>query len=53
MKLRNRGISDYGLLIHLSDLIMGSFVHGTQGHSTIYESDNVYKYVDMLYNILN
>jgi hypothetical protein len=43
MKLRNRGISDYGLLIHLSDLIIGSFVHGTQGHSTIYESDNVYK----------
>ncbi|KAL6611937.1 hypothetical protein LY90DRAFT_409958 [Neocallimastix californiae] len=41
MKLRNRGISDYGLLIHLSDLIIGSFVHGTQGHSTIYESDNM------------
>ncbi|ORX41699.1 hypothetical protein BCR36DRAFT_375077 [Piromyces finnis] len=43
MKLRNHGITDYGLLIHLSDLIIGSFVHGTQGHSTIYESDNVYK----------
>ncbi len=43
MKLRNRGISDYGLLIHLSDLIIGNFVYGTQGHSTIYESDEVYK----------
>ncbi|OUM59642.1 hypothetical protein PIROE2DRAFT_46874, partial [Piromyces sp. E2] len=51
MKLRNRGISDYGLLIHLSDLIMGSFVHGTQGHSTIYESDNVYNKFNALHKL--
>ncbi|PVU90391.1 hypothetical protein BB559_004671 [Furculomyces boomerangus] len=43
-KIRNAGISDYGLAIHLSSAIAGSIWSGSvSGHSTIYEEPNVYK----------
>ncbi|PVV03151.1 hypothetical protein BB560_002382 [Smittium megazygosporum] len=44
IKLRNAGISDLGLSIHISDAIAGSIWPGSvSGHSTIYEETQVYK----------
>ncbi|KAL7746520.1 hypothetical protein RI367_008170 [Sorochytrium milnesiophthora] len=42
IKLRNHGLSDYDLLVHLSDTVAGSVYSGTQGHSTLYEEPDVY-----------
>ena len=41
LKLRNRGISDHGLLRELSAPLAGSLVGG-DGHSRIYDEDGVY-----------
>ncbi|KAJ2993015.1 hypothetical protein HDV02_002709 [Globomyces sp. JEL0801] len=43
LKLRNEGLTDHGILIHLSDALQGSiYGFGTQGHSAIYEEENTY-----------
>ena len=42
LKLRNLGLSDRDLLVHLSDLIAGNLYFGTQGHSSVYEEEGVY-----------
>jgi hypothetical protein len=43
LKLRNYGLSDHGLVFHLSEVLMGNiYGFGTQGHSAIYEEDNTY-----------
>ncbi|KAI9141036.1 hypothetical protein BKA69DRAFT_1028899 [Paraphysoderma sedebokerense] len=42
LKLRNYGLSDYDLLVHLSDVVAGSIYTGTQGHSTLYDEVAVY-----------
>lgn len=43
LKLRNKGISDFGLVVILSDLLAGSiYGFGTQGHSALYEEDDTY-----------
>ena len=42
LRLRNAGISDKGLCVHLSDFLQGSLFGGTQGHSTLYEEINTY-----------
>eukprot|EP00842_Homolaphlyctis_polyrhiza_P002610 jgi/Hompol1/334/HPOL_005282-RA len=44
LKLRNAGLSDYGLIVHLSDLLQGNiYGFGTQGHYALYEEENTYK----------
>ncbi|KAG5462545.1 MAG: hypothetical protein BJ554DRAFT_4669 [Olpidium bornovanus] len=40
LRLRNAGLSDHGLIVHLSEAVAGS-LYGT-GHSTIYEENEVY-----------
>ncbi|KAJ1538893.1 hypothetical protein HK405_013407 [Cladochytrium tenue] len=41
--LRNCGISDRGLIVHLSDYVAGNvYGFGTQGHQTLYEETNTY-----------
>lgn len=43
LKLKNQGIPDHGLLVHLSDCLAGSiYGFGTQGHSAIYEFSETY-----------
>ncbi|KAJ3252028.1 hypothetical protein HK104_007337, partial [Borealophlyctis nickersoniae] len=43
LKLRNAGLSDHDLAIHLSEPLAGNvYGFGTQGHSVIYEELNVY-----------
>jgi hypothetical protein len=43
LKLRNNGISDHDIVVHLSEFIAGNFYgFGTQGHSTLYEELNTY-----------
>ncbi len=43
LKLRNRGLDDHGILVHLSEFIAGSlYGFGTQGHSTLYDETNTY-----------
>lgn len=42
LRLRNYGIPDHGLAVHLSEAVAGSLYSGTQGHSTIYEDIGVY-----------
>jgi hypothetical protein len=42
VRLRNRGIWDHGLLVHLSEVVAGSLISGTQGHSSVYEEADVY-----------
>ncbi|KAJ3303152.1 hypothetical protein HDV03_004140 [Kappamyces sp. JEL0829] len=43
LKLRNRGLDDYGLVLHLSDFLAGSiYGFGTQGHSAVYEESQTY-----------
>lgn len=38
LKLKNLGVRDYGLLVHLSDTLAGSiYGFGTQGHSALYD----------------
>lgn len=38
LKLRNFGLDDYGLVVHLSDAVQGNiYGWGTQGHQVIYE----------------
>ena len=41
--LRNYGISDNGLLMHLSEILTGSIYSGVE-HSTIYDEIKVYQY---------
>ncbi|KAL1923806.1 uncharacterized protein VTP21DRAFT_8786 [Calcarisporiella thermophila] len=41
LRLRNNGISDHGLLLHLSEALGGS-IYSDQAHSTIYEELEVY-----------
>ncbi|KAF9361213.1 hypothetical protein BGX26_005037 [Mortierella sp. AD094] len=40
LRLRNAGVDDHGILVHLSEAIAGS-LYG-EGHSTIYEERDVY-----------
>ncbi|KAF9175233.1 hypothetical protein BGX20_007383 [Mortierella sp. AD010] len=40
LRLRNAGVDDHGVLVHLSEVIAGS-LYG-EGHSTIYEERDVY-----------
>ncbi|KAF9088232.1 hypothetical protein BGX23_007548 [Mortierella sp. AD031] len=40
LRLRNSGVDDHGVLVHLSEVIAGS-IYG-EGHSTIYEEREVY-----------
>ncbi|KAI8926790.1 hypothetical protein BC831DRAFT_399503 [Entophlyctis helioformis] len=43
LKLRNAGLSDHGLVVHLSDVLAGNiYGFGTQGHYAIYEEENTY-----------
>ncbi|KAJ3016157.1 hypothetical protein HKX48_004179 [Thoreauomyces humboldtii] len=43
LKLRNAGLADHDLIVHLSDIITGNvYGFGTQGHSAIYEEMNTY-----------
>ncbi|KAI9015546.1 hypothetical protein DFJ74DRAFT_609352 [Hyaloraphidium curvatum] len=42
VRLRNRGIWDHGLLVHLSEVVAGSLISGTQGHSSVYEEPDCY-----------
>ncbi|KAF9586455.1 hypothetical protein BGW38_004715 [Lunasporangiospora selenospora] len=41
LRLRNAGVDDHGILVHLSEAIAGSLYYG-DGHSTIYEEREVY-----------
>ncbi|KAJ1967481.1 hypothetical protein H4R34_006385 [Dimargaris verticillata] len=43
LRLRNHGLRDHDLVVHLSDAIAGSLYTGTQGHSTIYNDRKVYE----------
>jgi hypothetical protein len=44
LKLRNFGLDDYGLVVHLSDILQGNiYGFGTQGHYALYEELNTYK----------
>ncbi|KAF9572626.1 hypothetical protein EC968_009618 [Mortierella alpina] len=40
LRLRNSGVDDHGVLVHLSEVVAGS-IYG-EGHSTIYEEREVY-----------
>ncbi|KAG0305820.1 hypothetical protein BGZ98_003536, partial [Dissophora globulifera] len=40
LRLRNAGVDDHGILVHLSEVIAGSLY--SEGHSTIYEEREVY-----------
>ena len=40
LRLRNSGLDDHGVLVHLSEVVAGS-IYG-EGHSTIYEEREVY-----------
>lgn len=42
LRLKNAGLSDHDLLIHLSDVLAGSLYALEGGHSTIYEELGVY-----------
>ncbi|KAI8799301.1 hypothetical protein BJ742DRAFT_846737 [Cladochytrium replicatum] len=43
LKIRNAGMSDQGLLVHLSDVLAGNlYGFGTQGHATVYGDLGVY-----------
>ena len=42
LKLRNAGIPDHGLLVHVSEVLAGSIYALEGGHSTIYEELDVY-----------
>lgn len=42
LNLRNAGLSDHGLLTHLSEVLAGNLYAFEGGHSTIYEELNVY-----------
>lgn len=43
LKLRNYGLSDYGLVVHLSEALQGNiYGFGTQGHQAIYEEAKTY-----------
>jgi hypothetical protein len=43
LKLRNKGLSDYGLSIHVSRLISGTILSGMgKSHSSLYEEEEVY-----------
>ena len=43
LKLRNYGFTDYGLIVQLSDILLGNiYGFGTQGHSAIYSDINTY-----------
>ncbi|KAJ3269502.1 hypothetical protein HDV01_001348 [Terramyces sp. JEL0728] len=43
LKLRNKGLTDYGLITQLSDYVAGNiYGFGTQGHSAIYEELDTY-----------
>lgn len=42
LRLRNLGLSDHGLVTHLSEVLAGSIYVIEGGHSTIYEELNVY-----------
>lgn len=44
LKLRNLGVPDHGLIRELSSPLAGSLYSG-EGHSRIYEEDEVYEYV--------
>ncbi|KAI8085179.1 uncharacterized protein BX664DRAFT_266778 [Halteromyces radiatus] len=43
LRLRNAGLSDHGLLLHISDVLAGNLYAWEGGHSTIYEETSVYK----------
>ena len=46
LKLRNHGLYDHDLLVHLSEYVAGSlYGFGTKGHSTLYDELNTYSYV--------
>ncbi|KAF9928350.1 hypothetical protein FBU30_002431 [Linnemannia zychae] len=40
LRLRNSGVDDHGILVHLSEVVAGSIY--SEGHSTIYEEREVY-----------
>ncbi|CAO3652134.1 unnamed protein product [Cunninghamella blakesleeana] len=42
LELKNAGLSDHGLLTHLSEVLAGNLYALEGGHSTIYEEVNVY-----------
>ncbi|KAI8061751.1 hypothetical protein BC940DRAFT_244920 [Gongronella butleri] len=42
LRLRNAGLSDHGLLVHISDVLAGNLYAWEGGHSTIYEEPDVY-----------
>ncbi|KAJ2964994.1 hypothetical protein NQZ79_g146 [Umbelopsis isabellina] len=42
LRLRNAGVSDHGLLIHISEVLAGNLYALEGGHSTIYEEVEVY-----------
>ncbi|KAI9245364.1 hypothetical protein BDA99DRAFT_447900 [Phascolomyces articulosus] len=42
LRLRNAGIPDHGLLVHVSEVLAGSIYAFEGGHSTIYEEVDVY-----------
>ncbi|KAI9029069.1 hypothetical protein CLU79DRAFT_696448 [Phycomyces nitens] len=42
LRLRNAGLSDHGLLTHISEVLAGNLYALEGGHSTIYEDLNVY-----------
>ncbi|ORZ22039.1 hypothetical protein BCR42DRAFT_319815 [Absidia repens] len=43
LRLRNAGLSDHGLLLHISDVLAGNLYSWEGGHSTIYEETSVYE----------
>jgi hypothetical protein len=47
LKLRNLGVSDHGLIRELSAPLAGSLYSG-EGHSRLYDDEQVYEYVDPL-----
>ncbi|KAI7859581.1 hypothetical protein BDC45DRAFT_432026 [Circinella umbellata] len=42
LRLRNAGLSDHGLLTHISEVLAGDLYSWEGGHSTIYEERDVY-----------
>ncbi|KAI8341398.1 hypothetical protein BC941DRAFT_347453 [Chlamydoabsidia padenii] len=43
LRLRNAGLTDHGLLLHLSDVLAGNLYSWEGGHSTIYEETSVFE----------
>ena len=42
IKLRNAGLSDNNLIVHLTDVLAGNLFTGTPGHTVVYQAKETY-----------